>query len=118
KAEGDKKADDGWKDVSGEKWTVKPFGHVQGDYINWVDAAPAIHGPPPANRTQDYFEFRRVRLGAEGTGYGVYDLRLMLDAEPEAEADDGVTTPVVEIKDAYLTIQETEYLGRVRFGNF
>ncbi|MEX2286785.1 MAG: porin [Planctomycetaceae bacterium] len=117
KVDSEKKADDGWKDVSSEKWTIKLGGHVQGDYINWVRADPAIE-PASGPDTQDYFEFRRLRLLADGIGYGVYDFRFQFDIEPEAEADDGVNTPVTVVKDAYLTIQETEYLGRVRFGNF
>lgn len=101
-----------WQDLSTDKWTAKIGGNLQGDYINWVNAAPSIPN------TQDYFEFRRARLLAEGTGYGVFDFRLQIDVEPEAEADDGVTSPVVELKDAYLTMNEIPGIGRLRFGNF
>jgi len=114
----EKKPDDGWKDLSGEKWTVKLGGHVQMDYINWPNADPAITGPAAFPGAKDYFEFRRLRLSADGAGYGVYDFRLQVDFEPEAETEDGVTGPFTAVKDAYLTILETEYLGRVRFGNF
>ncbi|MBC7853861.1 MAG: hypothetical protein IAF94_10525, partial [Pirellulaceae bacterium] len=69
-AAGDKKPDGVWEDVSAEKWTVKLGGHVQTDYINWATASPSIVGDT------NYFEFRRLRLVADGTGYGVFDFRL------------------------------------------
>ena len=107
----EKKPDEGWMDLSREKWTVKLGGHVQGDYVNWVNADPAI----PA---QDYFEFRRLRLLADGTGYGVYEFRIQIDIEPESELEGGVTGPFAAIKDAYLGMQGVPGLGKVRFGNF
>jgi phosphate-selective porin OprO and OprP len=103
------KKEDGWLDLSGEKWTVKLGGHVQMDWIHWAQAEPQI----PA---QDYFEFRRLRLLADGTGYGVYDFRLQIDIEPEN--GDGVSTPVVDIKDAYLTMHELPWARQFRVGNF
>src|SRR5699024_1365443 len=96
KTDSDKpKPDDGWQDLSNEKWSVKLGGHIQLDFIQWADADPAI----PA---KNYVEFRRLRLLADGTGYGVYDFRIQIDIEPEAE--DTVNTPVTVIKDAYLTM--------------
>ena len=112
KADSSEKKEDGWKDVSAEKWSVKFGGQVQGDYITWVHSDPAIIGG------QNYFEFRRLRLQAEGTGYGVYDFRLQLEFEPEAEAESGITGPFVAVKDAYYGIHEIPGLGYVRFGNF
>ncbi len=73
KSEGDKKSDKGEAnplDKFKEKWNVKLGGHVQMDYVNWANGSPAIVGQ------QDYFEFRRLRLVADGTGYGQYDFRL------------------------------------------
>lgn len=102
-----------WVDVSTEKWTVKLGGHVQLDYINWAQADRAIPN------THDYFEFRRLRLVADGVGYGVYDFRLQMTLEPESvgESPPGqVTTP--DVKDAYFTLNEVPWLGRVRIGNF
>ena len=104
-----KKSDGGWKDLSGEKWTVKLGGHVQADFVEWADADPPIP-------SQNYFEFRRLRLLADGAGFGVYDFRIQMDIEPEGE--DTVTTPVTVIKDAYLTMHEVAVLQRIRFGNF
>ena len=113
-AAGDKKSDGAWEDVSGEKWTVKLGGHVQLDYINWATASPAIVGDT------NYFEFRRLRLVADGTGYGVFDFRLQMTLEPETV---GETTPLgtassPDVKDAYLSMNEIPLLGRFRIGNF
>ena len=110
-AEGKKpSAADDWVDLSNEKWTVKLGGHMQADFVEW---AKAEDPPVPA---KNYFEFRRLRLLADGTGYGVYDFRIQIDVEPEA--GEGVTSPVVDIKDAYLTMNDVAVLQRVRFGNF
>jgi phosphate-selective porin OprO/OprP len=109
-AAAEKKPADGWMDVSSEKWTVKLGGHMQADFVHWANADEP---PIPA---QDYFEFRRLRLLADGTGYGVFDFRLQIDIEPEGQ--DTVTTPVTTIKDAYLTMHEIAWLQRFRIGNF
>ncbi len=113
KADEAKKIDSGWTDVSDDKWTVKLGGHVQMDYVNWASASPSIVGQ------QDYFEFRRLRLVADGTGYGVYDFRLQMTLEPETvgESPPGVATSP-DVKDAYLSINEIPSLGRFRIGNF
>jgi phosphate-selective porin OprO/OprP len=99
-----------WIDLSQEKWTVKLGGHVQTDYINWANASQSI----PAS---DYLAFRRLRLLADGQGYGVYDFRLQMTLEPEQiGAVQEVTAPAV--KDAYFSINELPFLGRLRIGNF
>jgi len=107
---GTKDKADEWLDVSGEKWDVKLGGHVQMDFITWAHADPAIQGD------QNYFEFRRLRLAADGKGYGVYDFRLQLTLEPESLIDQTSATP--EVKDAYFSINEIPLLGRFRVGNF
>lgn len=115
----EKKPTDGWTDMSTEKWTVKMGGHVQMDYINWADA----DSPPiPA---QNYFEFRRLRLTAEGTGYGVYDFRLQMTLEPPTTGttvapvpDLGTPIGTPSIKDAYFSMNEIPLVGRMRIGNF
>ncbi len=107
-----KKAD-GWQDMSTDKWTVKLGGHVQLDYINWANAAPSIPG------TQDYFEFRRLRLAADGTGYGQCDFRLQMTLEPESIGESPVGTVMSpDVKDAYFSMNEIPGLGRIRIGNF
>jgi phosphate-selective porin OprO and OprP len=106
----------GWTDMSVDKWTVKLGGHMQADLIQWANTDPAIVANPLGATARDYFEFRRLRLLADGTGYGVYDFRIQLDIEPEA--GDGVTTPVTDIKDAYFSLNELPGNSRWRIGNF
>lgn len=111
KAADEKKKAEGWTDVSQEKWTVKLGGHVQADYVNWADHTPTIPG------AQNYFAFRRLRLTADGTGYGTYDFRLQLTLEPEQIGPTSdITAPMV--KDAYFSMNEIPLLGRFRIGNF
>ncbi len=106
-----------WSDDSIKKWTVKLGGHVQLDYINWADADSAITGPAAAPGTKDYVELRRLRLAANGTGYGQFDFRLQMTLEPETVGEnDNVTSP--GIKDAYLSMNDIPWLGRFRIGNF
>jgi phosphate-selective porin OprO and OprP len=109
KPDAGKKADFGPTGFACDKWTVKLGGHVQMDYIQWAKADPPVPG-------DNYFEFRRLRLVADGTGYAVFDFRLQIDIEPEN--GDGVSTPVVDVKDAYLTMHEVAVLNRWRIGNF
>jgi phosphate-selective porin OprO/OprP len=107
----EQKADDGWIDLSTEKWTVKLGGHVQMDYVLWPNHTETI----PA---QNYFEFRRLRLVADGTGYGVYDFRLQMTLEPETVNESGGTATTPDVKDAYLSMNEIPWIGRARIGNF
>jgi phosphate-selective porin OprO/OprP len=104
------KPKDVWTDVSGEKWTVKLGGHVQMDYINWPRADPGIAG------AQNYFEFRRLRLTADGPGYGVFDFRLQMTLEPGSGPLNATASP--DVKDAYLSMNEIPLVGRLRVGNF
>ncbi len=100
-----------WVDVSQEKWDVKLGGHIQMDYINWANADPAI-----AN-ANNYFSFRRLRLVADGTGYGVFDFRLQMTLEPGSGSHENqFGSP--DVKDAYLSMNEIPSIGRFRIGNF
>jgi phosphate-selective porin OprO and OprP len=103
--------DNEWIDVSNEKWTVKLGGHVQLDYITWADADPAIDG------ADNYFSYRRLRLVADGTGYGQVDFRLQMTLEPGQGSTDNIYASP-ELKDAYLSMNEIPWIGRVRIGNF
>lgn len=105
----------GGKDVPLDRWNVKLGGHVQLDYINWATADPAIGGNPGP---QDYFEFRRLRLVADGVGYENLDFRLQMTLEPETvgESQGKATSP--DVKDAYFSVNEIPGLGRFRIGNF
>ena len=106
------KPEEVWVDLSTEKWTVKLGGHVQMDYINWATASDSIPD------TKDYFEFRRLRLVADGTGYGIYDFRLQATLEPETVGESGGAATSPDVKDAYFTMNEIPWLGRWRIGNF
>jgi hypothetical protein len=64
-----------------EKWNVKLGGHVQLDYVLWANASESIPN------TNNYFNFRRLRLVADGTGYDVCDFRLQMTLEPEPFGD-------------------------------
>lgn len=107
-----------WADDSHKKWTVKVGGHVQLDYANWADADSAITGPAAAPGTKDYFEFRRLRLTADGKGYGNLDFRLQMSLEPETVSESGGTATSPEVKDAYLSVNDIPWLGRFRIGHF
>jgi phosphate-selective porin OprO/OprP len=99
------------KDVSDEKWTIKLGGHVQLDYITWADADPAIVG------ADNYFNYRRLRLVADGTGFEQFDFRLQMTLEPGLGADESdVASP--DVKDAYLSMNEIPVIRRFRIGNF
>lgn len=103
----------GGQGVSTDKWTVKLAGHISMDYINWANADPSITG------AQDYFEFRRLRLMADGTGYGQCDFRLQLTLEPETIGESPVGTVISpDVKDAFFSINDIPVLGRFRIGNF
>lgn len=100
-----------WVDVSNDKWDVKLGGHFQLDYVTWAQADPAIDGD------ENYFSYRRLRLLADGEGYGLYDFRLQMTLEPgQGLAADRYATP--DVKDAYFSINEIPGLGRFRIGNF
>lgn len=105
--------DDSWIDLSTDNWNVKLGGHIQTDLILWADKDPAITSPLAKN----YFEFRRLRLVADGTGYGVYDFRLQMTLEPEV-VNDALGTTAPAVKDAYFSINELPFFGRARIGNF
>jgi phosphate-selective porin OprO and OprP len=100
-----------WQDISDEKWNVKLGGHIQMDYVLWPNADPAI-----AN-ARNYFNYRRLRLVADGTGYGVFDFRLQMTLEPgQGTHENEFATP--DVKDAYVTMREIPGIGRFRIGNF
>jgi|GEM_PF-4927839 len=97
-----------------DKWDVKLGGHVQLDYVSWLRADEKISGSPGP---QDYFEFRRLRLVADGTGYEQFDFHLQMTLEPETVGETpGVISP--DVKDAYLSMNDIPGVGRLRIGNF
>jgi len=119
KKEADARIADDWIDLSTEKWTVKLGGTVQMDYVNWAHTDPAINPTAPEQPAEDYFAFRRLRLAADGTGYGVFDFRLQMTLEPGSTSGLPAGTGVSpDVKDCYISMNEIPWLGRVRIGNF
>ena len=103
------------RDIPTDRWNVRLGGHVQLDYINWAAADPAIGGNPGP---QDYFEFRRLRLVADGVGYESCDFRLQMTLEPETVGESLGKATSPDVKDAYFSVNEIPGLGRFRIGNF
>ncbi len=103
-------------DTHGEKWTTKWGGRIMGDFVAWADQDPRVGG-------QNYFEFRRIRLFAQGTGYGVFDYKLQFDLEPENTVRN-VSGVVLNrlggtgMKDLYVGVHDIPALGYVRLGHF
>jgi phosphate-selective porin OprO and OprP len=94
-------------------WNVRLGGHVQTDYILWATTDPNIIDPLAEN----YFNFRRLRLVADGTGYENFDFRLQLTLEPGEGAGANIAASP-DVKDAYISLNELPFLGRIRMGNF
>jgi phosphate-selective porin OprO/OprP len=81
------------------------------DYITWANADPAIVD------AANYFSFRRLRLVADGTGYGQFDFRLQMTLEPgQGSQENQYVSP--DVKDAYVSMNEIPGIGRFRIGNF
>lgn len=96
---------------SDKKWNVKLGGHIQMDYVTWANADDSIP------ETQNYFNFRRLRLVADGTGYEQFDFRLQMTLEP-GQALSGALFTSPDVKDAYVSMNDIPGIGRFRIGNF
>ncbi len=96
-----------------KKWNVKLGGHVQMDYVTWANTDQAIVDADEGN----YFNFRRLRLVADGTGYEQFDFRLQMTLEPSQGFGDPLFSSP-DVKDAYLSMNDISAIGRVRVGNF
>ncbi len=97
-----------WTDVSGQKWSGKVGGRIMGDTVLYPNVDPALEAVDPGNMSENYFEFRRLRIFLSGKGYGVYDYKFQLDWEKGNAA----------AKDLYVGIHDIPALGYVRFGHF
>jgi phosphate-selective porin OprO/OprP len=113
----EKKKEDEWQDTSKEKWTVKWGGRLQMDYDMYAsqnaDSWNTRTGPLPANIIGDApngFEFRRMRFGVNGEGYGVYYFQQEVDFDPAAGT--------VQMRDCYFGIHELPLFGDMSFGNY
>lgn len=96
---------DGWEDTSSEKFGVKVGGRIMYDYNNIADQNDA--NLLKLGDQDDFVEARRVRLFAEGKGYGVFEYKLQLDF-----ADD-----VTAMKDVYFAINDVPLVGQLVFGH-
>ena len=105
--------EDEWKDVSADKWTIKLGGRALADYVMFADQDAG--NQVRFGDIDNYFEWRRLRLRAEGEGYGVYFYRTELEFEPEGVA--GLADSGVAIRDCYVGIKEVPWLGTVIVGN-
>ena len=65
---------DEWQDVSAEKWTIKLGGRALADYVMFADQDAGNQAR--FGDVDNYFEWRRLRLKADGEGYGVYFYKL------------------------------------------
>lgn len=115
---------DGFLSVATEKFTVRLGGRVDLDYVNFLRQDTA--NTAAVGDLDDFFEMRRLRLSAEGEGYGIFDYKVELDFEPENEftvigpASTPITigTEAVAMKDVYAGIKEIPLFGHVRIGHF
>jgi phosphate-selective porin OprO/OprP len=96
--------DDEGVDTHGEKFSVKVGGRAQADTVWYAN-------DPDGVGAQNYFEFRRLRLFAEGEGYGVFDYKVQLDF-----LDD--STGGTAMKDVYIGMHDVPGFGWVQMGHF
>jgi phosphate-selective porin OprO/OprP len=123
----DEKKDE-WVDTSKEKWTTKFAGRIHMDYTNFMNqnADSFDMFPHGGQGQQDAIEFRRIYLGWEGEGYGIYKYKAELDFADSAayagtSATGGATSTTVSaprLKDMYFGINELPLLHNVQFGHF
>ena len=98
----------GWEEVSNE-WTRNVMGRIVLDSVMFDDT-------DLPGRQNDYFEFRHLRLGVNGTGYGVLDY--MLEMEFESDASAFTTLSNVSVQDAFIGVNEVPIFDRVQVGHF
>ncbi|HWB10648.1 MAG TPA: porin [Pirellulales bacterium] len=87
------------------------FGRIQADTVTMgqsqANIAQVGHAP---NGT----DFRRARLGVQGTGYDIYFYRFEVDFSNI----DQVVAQVPRLTDAYAEIRQLGYVGTLRMGEF
>lgn len=90
---------------------LRVFGRINTDLWTFPGESPGVNGFESGNNDippQDWFGFRRLRLGALGT------IRENMEYKIEMEFADGDD---VEFRDAYLGFTDLPYLQTVRIGN-
>jgi phosphate-selective porin OprO/OprP len=114
KAEADrKKAEEEAKkaDPRQQKFVTRPFGRIHIDAVTFDQDQANID---TVGNALNGVDIRRARLGVEGEGYGRYFYRFDVDF---TTLDQQVATRPV-IADAYLDIQQLDWLGNLRVGHF
>jgi len=114
KAEADrKKAEEEAKkaDPRRQKFVTRPFGRIHVDAVTFDQDQANID---TVGNALNGVDIRRARLGVEGEGYGRYFYRFDVDF---VTLDQQVATRPV-IVDAYLDIQQLDWLGNLRVGHF
>ncbi len=116
-----------------ENWSapgdgIQVNGRFHLDWVNWAN--DGNYRGRPAEDTEmgglpNYVEFRRLRLGVAGEGYGVLFYQLEFEFSPEIDLRGTVENDVVdlgdfgiEVKDAYLGAHDIPWLGTVLLGHF
>jgi phosphate-selective porin OprO/OprP len=106
-----------WEDTSGAKFENKLAGRIMLDGVMWAnqnDSSLGVYDNQP-----NYVEFRRIRLGTAGSGFGVFNYKIEFDFEPEGDSSlsDESLEPFVSIKDVYMGINEVPFFGTILVGN-
>lgn len=118
--------DEEWHDTSRDGWVVKWGGRAHGDFV-LAPRQNATSAAAMGSEEQNYWQFRRLRLEAEGEGYGVFVWRCQLEFAPLIPQDfvntsgallAGRIPPFVTARDVYLGVKELPLLGQLQVGNF
>lgn len=112
KALGDMKAKEAEaKKKAAEKFSVSVDGRVYVDSVFFGQSAGSVAAFGDA---QDTVQFRTARLGAQGSGFDVFDYKIEVDFAGRDSTNDQSTA----FKDVYLGINDLPLLGRVQIGHY
>ncbi len=112
KALGDMKAKEAEaKKKAAEKFSVSVDGRVYVDSVFFGQSAGSVAAFGDA---QDTVQFRTARLGAQGSGFDVFDYKIEVDFAGRDSTNDQSTA----FKDVYLGINDLPFLGRVQIGHY
>lgn len=112
KALGDMKAKEAEaKKKAAEKFSVSVGGRAFVDSVFFGQSAGSI---ATFGDAQDSVQFRAARLGAQGSGFDVFDYKIEVDFAGRDSTNDQSTA----FKDVYLGINDLPLLGRVQIGHY
>ena len=112
KALGDMKAKEAEaKKKAAEKFSLSVDGRVFVDSVFFGQSAGSMAAFGDA---QDTVQFRTARLGAQGSGFDVFDYKIEVDFAGRDSTNDQSTS----FKDVYLGINDLPLLDRVQIGHF